>query len=433
MRILYSFLLAMLCGLSAQAQATRVLAIVDYHKIDGHVLATDSTRYHYANSSMGSNYLNDTIRYSKADEYHINTSTFNLDKVKEHYRTYDGLNRLKIQQSYNWVNGAQNPTIPVRDEYFYSSKGQVYYWHWVIDMQGGNYINTVSDKHSNTYDNSTGLVIKKEIERWKVGPNNVDEIEIHHYIYDTNGNRLLDSVELINGHGGTAYPRNSIHYRYDANGNLELEEYYIMLNGVPTLRDELYYIYNSQGQLVKDSARRVLHTTGKPQLIDIRTYTYNNQGLLATDSFVRYDSLQATVLYEDHFNYTYTNFNYIDERIQVTIHNSTGSTAYWQKTKYIYRDEWPTDVANTIGATQNLTLYPIPTSNLLHIRWEGRLTETVQGNILNAQGQVIYQWQDEPNGNYHKQIATDNLTAGMYFLQLQSGTEKVSKQFVITR
>lgn len=71
--------------------------------------------------------------------------------------------------------------------------------------------------------------------------------------------------------------------------------------------------------------------------------------------------------------------------------------------------------------------------HFIHVRWELESSEKVVGRIIDNNKQVVIQWVDISTGIYMKQIAIDNLAAGMYFLQLQSGTEKVSRQFFIAK
>lgn len=85
-------------------------------------------------------------------------------------------------------------------------------------------------------------------------------------------------------------------------------------------------------------------------------------------------------------------------------------------------------------AAQHLLVYPNPvgSGSSLHLHFETQDTAALDITIVDALGQVVQSFELSAAASpIHHEIATENMSAGMYFLVLNQGSEVVSTRFVV--
>jgi Secretion system C-terminal sorting domain len=85
-------------------------------------------------------------------------------------------------------------------------------------------------------------------------------------------------------------------------------------------------------------------------------------------------------------------------------------------------------------AARNLLLYPNPvgTGSLLHLHFETQDTSALDITLVDALGHVVQTIQlSGAVSPIHHEIATEALSAGMYFLILDQGNTRISRRFVV--
>jgi len=79
----------------------------------------------------------------------------------------------------------------------------------------------------------------------------------------------------------------------------------------------------------------------------------------------------------------------------------------------------------------NFTVYPNPFSTSTILSYELKQPETVQLNVFNQLGQLIYQHSEEQQqGTQQLHWQTENQPEGIYFYQLQAGDQVANGKMV---
>jgi hypothetical protein len=116
-------------------------------------------------------------------------------------------------------------------------------------------------------------------------------------------------------------------------------------------------------------------------------------------------------IFESIFTYTFT----INENIiYLYLTNSEGSIATYTASTLSNED---------FNSTQ-FSIYPNPTTNLLHIEGKGEIIQNVE--IFNLSGKRVLQI----NANDIKTIAVGHLDNGLYLLKIQTESGSVVKKFL---
>ncbi len=110
---------------------------------------------------------------------------------------------------------------------------------------------------------------------------------------------------------------------------------------------------------------------------------------------------------------------------EVMTTNQNGCT--FSSSTYIY--DLITDVENKI-ALENLTIYPNPASQYIQIAGESNNGDKLNFIIFNTLGESLFNEEISTFGTFNHQIDLSNLTAGIYFLSITNGSEKVIKKII---
>jgi LysM repeat protein len=84
------------------------------------------------------------------------------------------------------------------------------------------------------------------------------------------------------------------------------------------------------------------------------------------------------------------------------------------------------------GIVQNLSIYPIPTKDLLDVSFEFSGSKSLDIKLVNTLGQLIYTESAENSlGKYHKVFSLINYPTGVYYLQIQTDQGVVTRKIVV--
>lgn len=88
----------------------------------------------------------------------------------------------------------------------------------------------------------------------------------------------------------------------------------------------------------------------------------------------------------------------------------------------------------TISESDNISIYPNPTSGNFYIEWHGGTGTSATITILNSLAQKIYTTASAaPSGNFKKEIKAGELPAGFYMVEIQESNQLFTRKLVITK
>jgi hypothetical protein len=93
-----------------------------------------------------------------------------------------------------------------------------------------------------------------------------------------------------------------------------------------------------------------------------------------------------------------------------------------------------TAVWSTVKASSSLLVYPNPAKNNINILLHSETSESLNVLIRNLTGAVIYQCiEQSTSGTFQKEINLQNHSPGIYFVELQTGQERIVRKIVLSR
>lgn len=376
----------------------------------------DSATYTYQwQSGRGSTYNNDTIRFDVS--YHYGLQGASQGEETKTVRTYTASNILLTSTTYEY-DPLLNIWDPFKaDSFTVSNNGQVLEWRRYTTYNGSN---SMFDHYWYKYSyDAQGRLLIEEVQEIvdTTRPNMPSPPKWRcYYRYGSNGNLLADST-VYQYAQGVWRNESRTEYHYDAGGNKVRVDVYDV-DGVNGLVGQSFYNYNASGLLVKDSIVRFF-SLGKGY--QVLLYTYNTQGQLVADTFR--SNYLATVWPIS--IYSYTPFGDLSEKTLAHTDSNARSVVIDGRLRYYYQLYWPTGVEETSSKSADITLYPNPATNVLHINTSEEYT---QARIYNSMGQMV----KLVNAN-SEQVNVSDLPAGNYYLQLSSSGGAVKRSFVIVR
>ncbi len=120
--------------------------------------------------------------------------------------------------------------------------------------------------------------------------------------------------------------------------------------------------------------------------------------------------------------------------ITLTLEKASDNTSSWAYLNCLKMEETDTaTVENQALSTEGLDVYPNPVADVLNIDYKLNETGAVKLSITDITGRIIHTENTAENqvGTYSLKWNRNNVAAGIYFLQLQSGTSKISKKVVL--
>lgn len=291
--------------------------------------------------------------------------------------------------------------------------------------------------------------------------------------YHYSGKRLDSIVYNSSSTPNVFYKDYVLTYSYDAAGYIAEvnKQYYHPANGMPTTLDKTVYQYNNSGNITSvdyydngsyDRGLRYAYTSGNALQSSVRisssqvatdsTHYYYNQGKCIKEE--GYDLRSATLFTTRYYQHNNNGDVYLDSLVFATGEREATTTSYmpigvypteivtvqydqsnnpmnqYERYRYKYEDYLPSSVANITTDNAKLSLFPVPATDILHLRADFTQAGKLHGSVTDMQGRVVYKWEEDAAKQYTKQIALPQLAAGSYILQVKSGDEQATKQFI---
>ncbi len=404
----------LLASYMTHAQQWRVESKVNFEQHQSAYVATDSTHYTYR-SDRGSDKLNQTISYDRADVYYVDTPNtgWKTSPTVVMTQTFDNNNNLRSYTSI-WKGDTTSSRF-----WTYSTTGKVLqldYWY------GLDTYFACREKTFSAY-NTNDHLEQQQFVRYAVQGTWTDSANTY-YVYDTNSNVLVDSS--VEFDAANTYLRTRVgYYYYDTLGRLSCSKqiYESKMNPISLDTTFNFYEYDSLDRVISYK-----NTSDSPSTVAVNTYTYAYYPNGDLKTTVYNNIMQVP---DDSTEYRYDNKGRLIEKYRrLFVPTPNPPTAYYYKTEYHYQHHWSNNINKVTASNTSLKVYPVPATDLLYIRAELAASGQLQGVITDMQGRVLYQWRDEASKQYTKQIHLSHLPAGLYMLQLHTDSEVATKQFI---
>lgn len=401
-------LLLLSCTLKAQLWRVQSEARTTYDA-SMNITAADSTRYYYAPlSGHGSNKMADTIKYSSAQQYYLYKGVMTPygDILLHRFDTLDRIigviTRAGIDTTYEtgYTYAPGGKALLASKSYTKSSgPGQSYYKTW--------------DTYSYTFDTAQRLLEMTH------GVTNVTPPYQYHettyYIYDTSGFLVRDSAYLF----APTSPTGSVHTtmtEYDNNtlgDSVEVRRYrWSIVDTSYHLQGAVkIYEYDTQRRIVKDSSKG----------INSYKYNYAPNGDLATVTYTQSGGGNLAT-------YQYGTHGKIE---QITTTGQLNANSFTTIHVYHYEAHWPKSVEGVNEPEMDITLYPVPASDILHITGEFDKPGKINVTITDMSGRQLNHMQVQTGHTLNMRLPVSQLPAGNYLLSFEQEGHILTKKFVV--
>jgi hypothetical protein len=427
------FLLSLLCivfftNLQAQVLGDRLTSLVNTDMVTGVFTPADSTTYVYK-GIMNSNMKTFVYNYDTSVMYRYNSSAYHNYTLSR--KSYTGWDSVSLLQQYNWndtlnkwdssadmtVSSNFDPIthlIQIRSVTF--SVGASYELFYTYD--GSNNLTQVlkigagsaSDTQQRTmYTYSGSNLITAVTQIWLATPpppampgfQNLQEID---YGYNSLNEDTIKVSKSWNPVVSTWNKDNITTYIYDASKK-NIATYYSSfspgLGFVPTARDSIKY----------DTANNVNNIT--KQSYDTSSHTYLNYK-------------QTLWTFDPKWNVplTLTTYSWVGSWVSQDGQDN--------QTRYHYT-EYTNAVPNVNNAIGSISIYPVPTSNMLTIRMKWTLPQAFTVGIYDMEGRLLQQIGESATNNYQRTISVSDLAPGNYFVRINSKDVNMAQQFTVSK
>jgi PKD repeat protein len=134
--------------------------------------------------------------------------------------------------------------------------------------------------------------------------------------------------------------------------------------------------------------------------------------------------------------------------LSVTV--SCGASSSYCYPYYVYKSTGDNNVADILSinviapgistAVENIqvnniiyTIYPNPNTGVFNIRFESAEEKNITINIYDLIGKIIYSAEEKNNGSFVKNIQLDEVSNGIYFIKISSGSKVLTQKIVINK
>ncbi len=286
------------------------------------------------------------------------------------------------------------------------------------------------------------------------------------YSYNIANKLVIDQYQVWNSLTSAFDPGSQKTYYYDVPGNKINETDQAFISGVPVYTNQWAYTYSGTNQLLTTTYNTWNGSGWSPS--SLYSNTYDSSGNMTNQLFQLYDIPSTswvnsrlhvysgftgahlpTMDVEQHwdatgggswnnfmqFTNTYNGFNQLTSNTG-TSWNIVGVFEYAlgdPKANYYYGTYVPgaTYVKTVTAAGGDANIYPVPTTNVLHVdlKWDNAQASNIA--IYDASGKVVSQWSTPSATQYNGTVTLDNLSAGAYFIKITGTQGQIVKQLVV--
>lgn len=380
-------------------------------------------------------------------ELDYNDNAGRYDTAQQTLFDYNQLDSIIKEHVQNYNHGILQDSALI--SLTYDAKGHQTVWLYQrVFADNGSTVN--SEKDSSAYD-SHGNLIYSDKSYWNGSQWTIFYGEQTAYTYDNNGHLTSQELQLLNP-GSNWQKQYKAIYKLDVNGNIiAAHEYLADINGNYATEDSLIDVkfyqndvnrpiqetyvqdssgkwivrsrytasYNSKGQITR--AKEEFLTGNKWQLDETWTWQYDSHYLNTyySDSVMSAGQMQVYQANSNNFTYdangnllTYESLNY-----------NPFSNIWVKQTKLIYNYKTKTELYEAPPIAENITVYPNPATDVLHIKMPDGNGE-IRTTLIDLQGRII-STEIHP---YEKVISIplNGIPAGLYILRVQTNVKTFS-------
>lgn len=239
------------------------------------------------------------------------------------------------------------------------------------------------------------------------------------YTYDSNGNPLTYYYE--NWVGNVLYSTSKNTFTYDSNGNTitELYEYWQRNSAIGAVRNT--YSYDGFGNRIRDVQEYLDNTTWVPS--HASEYVYDSHGNAIEGRYFTWQNNNWV------HAFGYLNMYYANNRLYTTINGRSAAAAYHYFTTGIA--EWSNE-PKQFSLNQN---YPNPFNPSTEIQYQLSESGMVSLKVYDVLGKEVTTLvqQLQRAGSYSVTFHAGSLPTGIYYYQLQAGTQVATKKLMLLK
>lgn len=440
MKLLFTLALSALMLQNVQAQSganrtssittiSRLTGIGDYVNNGAGFYVSDSTLFVYSNGRGGD--LTHVMKYDNENYFVYNNSDSLFDPNTENTQVFDASFNISSNVKQIW-SGVTTGWVPqTKYLYFYdvtNSMTSQIYQNW--NSGSGSWIS--ASKNDYTYTTSGGQLFSNINSVWNAGVGFVQTSEMI-YSYDVHGNLIQ---ELDNSNSGTSWlPVQEWVYTYNS-ANQPLTKTFDNWNGGGYVHQYRYsYSYDSLSH----------------NLLSTLYQTYNVDSATWVNSFLslysNFDGANPQTQEDRTWNDTVLGGSWMPNKLWAFTYNS-----YFQMTSrvgtsynvtlpgyenaagdpltYYHYETVEVNAVNNVAATNcQVSVFPIPAQNMLHISVNAEAAVSYDIAILDMTGRIVRSWKTNTTASYTTTVPTDNLATGNYFVKISSSNGQTIQQF----
>jgi hypothetical protein len=160
-------------------------------------------------------------------------------------------------------------------------------------------------------------------------------------------------------------------------------------------------------------------------------YSYDNNKNKIEDIIQQWDAGSGTFVNKKRQILSYNVHNQPEKIVTMTWYGYWSFSNDDEEIRYYYQYYFPTSVSQVL-TSQELTVYPSPATDRLHIKLADNNAEKVTAAIYDYKGSVVRYWQSGAKAGEFD-IPVQDLPAGTYVLTVNRNAERLSTRFLIGR
>ena len=424
-RLLTAIIILLVFGNTLLAQQYRVkkseLLVYEFTSSGPAWQKYDSTNYYYSNN-RGGIYTNEYIRqaaFNRSNYYFLPTiphlkfdssvcrTNPNASVLHICKQTFDAKDNIILHAfSTRWPNGLTSTSTALDDTLLYNG-----------------YLLTESGKGMNRIRYNYNF--RKQVDTTYYMNGNICKV----YIY--NSSSLLEHIYGFAYYGS---PTDTTTYTYNTSG---LPVSIITSKWAANTKYGYTYTYNSKGKLTSEIYSNAYGLSTPLTDYSKKEYWYNGKNE-PDSAYLMYgggSSWQNAFRYRYHYNSVMLMDSVLTDKWKDGMWQAYADTITRNVTNYYFTYEpyFPTGISTVQNIQINLTTYPNPATDIIHLNAELPAQAAVTVGIYDAQGKLLRKQDAAPTQQLRLQMVVADLPSGTYILRLDGKDIAGSQQFIISR
>jgi hypothetical protein len=284
------------------------------------------------------------------------------------------------------------------------------------------------------------------------------------YSYNANGKLVIDQYQQWNSLTSMFDIASQRTYYYDASNNKINETDQVYSGGSPTYSNQWAYTYSATNQLLTTTFNT---WTGVWSPSTLTTNTYDSSGNMINVLYQTYDGVTTSWVNSTLDIYSGFTGNHLPALDIRQNWNGTGSGTWDNAIQYMFTYNSYGQMTSSTGQSWNIVgvfefalgdpmanyyyqtygtvnevksitnkggdakLYPVPSSDVLNVDLTWNEAQAASIAIYDAQGKVVRQWSTPVATSYSSTVSVNNLSEGVYFMQINGTEGQIVKKIVI--